>query len=399
VPFPPTFAWGVAIPSTQSEGAAPASDWRDWERQGKATYSADGNGFATNYRDDLRRLADAGVRNVRLCPEWARIEPENGRLDAWAVEHYQQVFAAAADAGLSVWVTLVDGSLPAWFSLDEKGFRDRRARSYLWPRHVERCAETFGEWAHVWVPILRPLRLARAGYLTGSAPPGLTHLPRFLDTLVGLHLGLGEAWRVLRGSAPVATGFDVAEVRSAGPEPTARARARRVDELHWQLWAGAWREGELVVPGFAPQAAPALRGAFDLVGATVEDRVTVGEDGAWATAPAPEDVGGLVHRLAEEAGDRPVVVLGQHVADADRLSNVLDELEGSVDDGVPLRGWFAEPAVDGYEGPAGFHPGRGLWDRERNPRPTVELLSERIRASAPPPPDVDLSQAVILDEP
>ena len=146
----------------------------------------------------------SGSRDVRLCPEWARLEPENGRVDPWAVEHYQHVFTAAVDAGLRPWIALVDRSLPGWFGLDERGFRDRRARSYFWPRHVERCAELFGEWAHAWVPIVAPFRLARAGYLTGTAPPGRTDAGRFLDTLAGLHLGLGEAWRVLRGGAPVA---------------------------------------------------------------------------------------------------------------------------------------------------------------------------------------------------
>ena len=250
---------------------------------------------------------------MRLCPEWARLEPENGRVDPWAVEHYQHVFTAAVDAGLRPWIALVDRSLPGWFGLDERGFRDRRARSYFWPRHVERCAELFGEWAHAWVPIVAPFRLARAGYLTGTAPPGRTDAGRFLDTLAGLHLGLGEAWRVLRGGAPVAAAFDVAEVRPADREPTTRARARRVEDLLW-AWTTALRDGQVTLPDWGAVAAPALADACDLIGLVVADRLTVPEDGDWGAQPVPEDVGGLVRRAAEEGPDRPIVVLGQRVA-------------------------------------------------------------------------------------
>lgn len=392
------FGWGVGFASTQAEGAAELSDWRDWERQGRVPYSADGNGFATNHRGDLRLFEEAGLTDVRLCPEWARLEPENGRVDPWAVEHYQQVLSAAVDAGLRPWIALVDRSLPGWFGFDERGFRDRRARSYYWPRHVERCAELFGAWTHAWVPIVAPFRLARTGYLTGTAPPGRTDPGRFLDALAGLHLGLGEAWRVLRGSAPVAAAFDVAEVRAADREPTTRARARRAEDLIW-AWTTALRDGELTLPGRGTVPAPGLREACDLVGLVVADRVTVPEDGAWSATPMPEDVGGLLRRAAEEGPDRPLVVLGQRVGDPDRLDATLAEVRAARDDGVELRAWFAEPAVDGYEWEAGFGPQLGLWDRDRNPRPALDLLREAVTADEPADGldlDLDVSGAVML---
>lgn len=397
MPFPTPFAWGAAVSSTAAEGAAPASDWRDWERQGRAPYSGDGNGFGTRYRNDLRTIAEAALGHVRLGLDWSRLEPENGRRDLRAVDHYLQVLAAAKDAGLQVWAALVDRSLPAWFAIDERGFRDRQARSYLWPRHVEYCAETFGEMVDTWVPILRPLRLARDGYLVGQAPPGRRHLSQFLDTLIGVHQGLGEAWRVLRGGPPVAGGYDLAEVRSTNRERTTHDRAARVEALHW-CWTGALRDAELVIPGYGVRPLPALREAFDLLAVTIEDRVMVDEQGGWSTTSVPQDVGGLLHRVAEQAPDRQIVVIGQQVENPDRLSGVLAELEGSLADGVPLVGWFAEPAIDGYEALPGFRRQTGLWDRDRAPRPTLDLLSE-VAADSRPPDPVDFDSAVLLDRP
>lgn len=393
--LPDDFGWGVAFSSLQAEGAGPASDWRDWESQGRAPYSGEGGGFGTGYRDDLRRFAATNLTDVRLTLEWSRLEPVDDQVDPWAVEHYQGILAAALESGLRVWATLVDRTLPGWFGLDERGFRERRARSYFWPRHVERCAELFGDDVHAWVPIARPLRMARAGYLVGTAPPGRADARRFGDALVGTHLAQLEAWRVLRGGPPVATCYDVADIRASVAELEARQAARRVEAGHWG-WTSAFRDGVLDLGAGPRVQVPQHREAFDVVGLTVEDRVLVGARGEWAGQHVPQDVATLVRRAAEEGPDRPLVVLGQHVRDPDELTAVAAELEAAVDDGVALRGWFAEPAIDGYEG-TGRSPTRlGLFDGARQPRPQADLLAELAAPSRPPP---DFSNAVILGRP
>src|SRR4051812_3814516 len=91
--------WGRGASATQCEGAAPASDWLAWERAGRAPASGDGNGFGTRYAEDFAGLAALGLTHHRLSIEWARIEPEPGRRDPEAVEHYLEVLLAARAAG------------------------------------------------------------------------------------------------------------------------------------------------------------------------------------------------------------------------------------------------------------------------------------------------------------
>ena len=76
--WPAGFLWGTGASSTQCEGAAPASDWWDWERAGRAPPSGDGNGFASRYAGDFALLAELGLVHHRLSLEWARLEPEPG---------------------------------------------------------------------------------------------------------------------------------------------------------------------------------------------------------------------------------------------------------------------------------------------------------------------------------
>src|ERR1700753_3647003 len=101
--WPTDFLWGTGASSTQAEGAAPASDWWDWERAGKGPISNDGNGFAQRYAEDFRLYADLGLTHHRLSIEWARIEPEPGLVDERAVAHYRDVLASARAAGVAPW--------------------------------------------------------------------------------------------------------------------------------------------------------------------------------------------------------------------------------------------------------------------------------------------------------
>ena len=58
--------------------------------------------------------------------------------------------------------------------------------------------------------------------------------------------------------------------------------------------------------------------------------------------------------------------------------------------------WLQRTMVDGYELPAGPGLSCGLFDRDRNPRPVVAVLSEAVAASAPaviePDPDPDAQE-------
>jgi beta-glucosidase len=144
--------WGTGASSTQCEGAAPASDWWAWERAGHAPRSLDGNGFATRYAEDFALLAELGLTHHRLSIEWARIEPERGRHDAAAIDHYRTMLGAAREAGIAAWVCLLHFTLPHWFA-DDGGFLIDANRTQVWARHVDFVAETFGDLVAGWQPV------------------------------------------------------------------------------------------------------------------------------------------------------------------------------------------------------------------------------------------------------
>lgn len=400
--WPEGFWWGTAASSTQAEGAAPASDWFGWERAGHAPPSGDGNGFATQYADDFARLASYGLTHHRLSIEWARIEPAPGRRDPAAVEHYRAVLEAARAAGVAPWVCFHHFSLPGWFA-EEGAFRDDKSRGYYWPRHVAFCAETFGDLVAGWKPINESFAYVAGAYLLGELPPGRRDVEQFFAAYRGILLAQRDAWRELRGGGrPVATIHDLSPLFAIDESVPAERNTRAADELMWDVWMRADRDGELAMPGRAAVEVPDLRECADLIGFSYYSAQAVDREMGFAPypsgarvgplgyAPWPEGLGIVLRRLDEELPNRPLLVcelgLGTSVAQPDDqwredyLRESLAVVDDAVDDGIDVRGVFFWTGVDNYEWRHGFDVQFGLFDRDREPRPSADAVRQIIQS-------------------
>ena len=377
------FYWGTGASSNQCEGSAPASDWARWERIGRAPPSGNGNGFGARYAEDFELLASFGLTHHRLSIEWARIEPRQGERDNDAIEHYRRVLEAAHAAGVKPWVCLHHFTLPGWFGDDLGGFLDDRAAGYWWPRHVDFIAETFGDLVFGWKPMNEPVAYALAGFLSGEFPPGRSDANDFRKVVRNLHAANAHAARLLRGTgAPVATIHNLSPIYAADSTPESRARASRVEEVMWRSWT-----------------APELLEPFDLLGFSYYSAFAVAGDGRFHNHPADAKVGPMgyapwsvglgevLHRLAEEHPNMPILVdecgIGTDDDDwrATYLRECLDEVDRALADGIDLRGFFHWTAVDNYEWLHGYSVPFGLIDRDRNVRDSMEVLASAIRES------------------
>jgi beta-glucosidase len=387
------FVWGTTASSTGAEGAAPASDWARWERLGRVPASADGAGFGVDAADDAGQLAALGLRAHRLTLEWARLEPESGRRDMDEVERYRALLAAVRAAGLAVWVTLHHTSLPGWFADDERGFRDDRARRLHWPRHVDWCAETFGDLVDGWVPIEDPVGWAVRGHLLGSRPPFLRDRIVTTEAVDGALEATLLAARLLHGhGTPVMAVFGAPTLHRADDD--AGPALREWEELLWDPWLGALRNGIVRVPGRAPREDPDWLTTVDVVGIAHDHPVGVRADGALAPWPAAgrrslagfvpvvDELVVAVHRVAEALPRRRLAVAAHGLPTEDdtwRVSFVEETVRaarGVSAEGVDLAGWFHDTAVDGYEWVRGFAAPRGLLTRDRRPKDSALRLGE-----------------------
>ncbi len=377
------FDCGVVLTATELEGPARAASWRRWVDTGRAPNPTrdmvDGAGFTDSWADDLEQLAGLGATSVLLTLEWATLEPRPRQYDGDAIEFRRQVFETARNLGLEPWACLVDGTLPGWFADDEGGFGDDRSRGLTWPRHVDWIGETFGDQVAGWVPQREPLHNALRQYLFGTAPPGRRDPAAAADAVADAIRAEYEAWRLLAGSAPVATYQTARPVTAAPDDVKAGPLAAGFERLLWHPWLAAITEGQLIVGDHPPRRIDGLRGAFDRVIVQLRPAVQIDGAGRWHHHPANMEPGptGLVawpdasaealHRVVDEVDDRPVIAAGDLADVAEDGSRRPDYqqaiLEVAVDAGA--SGWWQSSPIDGYHYEYGFdlHPGLISYDR------------------------------------
>lgn len=404
----PALRWGTASAAVPAEGAAPASTWARWEATGRAPRSGEGAGFAVDHARDWAMLAEHGLTVAGVGLDWARIEPRPGQVAGDAVEHAGHVLDTAAAAGIDVWITLLDVSLPGWFADDRGGLTDDRDRGYFWARHVDRAGELLGDRVAGWVPVEDPVGLAREGWLAGTRPPGRRDPAALVDALRAAHLAGIEAWRLLRsGGRPVATSHalvpvtPVARTRDPSEREAAADHARRLDRLAFGSWVELLRDGRLALPGRPPEELPDAATAYDLLGVSYDHAIAVHADGTTAPYPAdvpvgaegwapwPEGLGASLRRVHDALPRRELLVTGFGLgtragpdgtdAGDPRRTEVLEasvaQIVGAATDGVPVRAALHRSAVDGYEWERGFTVRRGVFDRGRRPKPSATVLA------------------------
>jgi len=278
-----SFKRGAALTTASTLGFAENSD----------IGSTAGNGFFRRWPDDLAALQEAGITDVRLTLDWARLQPRPAGLDDDWAERYEQMLVAAAAIDLRVWATLHDGSIPRWFDNDG-GLDDDEAFTTWWPRWVERVADRFGEHVAGWVPF-------------AEIPVDAPTQP-WRDT-----------WTILEGTSPV-----VASVSSDAPS---------IEEY---VGRASFLGVELPIPWQPDDAVgdPQLEAATTQWGRAIRDRA--------------DDFGGPV----VITGFHP----GHDNADAAALivEQLVHSLDDAIADGVDVDTCFIDPAITAPDTPPGL---------------------------------------------
>ncbi len=395
---------GAVLTSTELEGVSPAADWSLWIRRGKAPPHDPvvADAFLTSWADDLDQLVGLGLDTIAVTLEWARLEPTAGAHDHDEVERRRQLLTGARERGLRVWACLVDGTLPGWFADDEGGFVDDRARSLVWPRHIDWIGEHFGDLVDGWIPQREPAHWALRRHLRALAPPGRTDPLAAAEAVRAGVLADGEAWRLLRGTAPVATYQTARIVRPVADDVKAARRASATERLLWHPWLRALGHGRLVVGDLPEREIDHLRGAFDRIVVELRPPIEVTGAGAWGPFPPqgrrgptgwipwPEALAEALQRTVDELGGHRIVAAGS-LADVtddgkarpDHLRTMLDLVAEVTGDGADAGGWWQSSPIDGYHWEHGHGLAPGVIDRHRQETAAAVELRRRAGTDRP----------------
>jgi beta-glucosidase len=382
------------------------------------------------YRDDVKLMADLGLKAYRFSIAWARVLPEGkGRVNNGGLDFYERLVDCLLEHGIEPLATLYHWDLPA--ALDDRG-------GWLNPD----IADWFAEYAGVlfrrldgrvksWATLNEPWVVTDGGYLHGALAPG--HRNRFEAPIASHHLlrSHGAAVKAYRAEGKHKIGIVVnlepkyaASDSDADRAATARADAymnrqyldpvfhgRYPEELK-EIFGEAW-------PEWPDEDYALIRQPIDFLGVNYYTRnVTRHDENAWPLRAAPvkqhatySETGwevfpqGLTDTLTwvrDRYGNPPVyitengsafydppVVEGDTLEDplrVDYLRRHLRAVHSAISQGCDVRGYMAWSLLDNLEWSLGFSKRFGIVHvdfrtQKRTPKASARLYSHIVASN------------------
>jgi beta-glucosidase len=167
--FPKGFSWGAATASYQVEGGIENTDWAEATRDGRVPTCGIACDHYNRYEEDFDIAKSLGHNAHRLSIEWARIEPEEGKFNDEAIEHYRKVLTALRVRDIKPHVTLWHFTLPLWFS--EKGGFEQHDSPKIFARYCAYVTAKLGDLCDDFSTMNEPNVYGSNGWLRGTWPP------------------------------------------------------------------------------------------------------------------------------------------------------------------------------------------------------------------------------------
>jgi beta-glucosidase len=199
--FPDGFLWGAATASYQVEGGIPNCDWAQGAREGKVPECGRACDHYNRYEEDFDIAKALGHKVHRFSVEWARIEPEEGKFNEKAIEHYRAVVRALRMRDIEPQVTLWHFTLPQWFS--ERGGWEHASAPAVFARYCDFVANAFADEVIHFATINEPMVVAGIGYLRGAWPPFHKRaFLKYLRVLRNMQKGHNTAYLLIKKHHP-----------------------------------------------------------------------------------------------------------------------------------------------------------------------------------------------------
>ena len=403
--FPPGFLWGAATSAYQVEGGN-VNDWSQWEeknadrlvkqarvywqpwQQKKFPEMFNRNNYICGsacksyelFREDIKCLKEMNCSAYRLGIEWARIEPEAGRFDKQAIEHYRLILKTLKENNIKVVLTLWHWTNPLWL-IKEGGWESKKVRDYF-DRYARLIVNELGDLVDFWVTLNEPLMIIGHGYFDGKFPPNKKFSPdlfKVLNNFVAVHK---DCYKIIHNQYPNA---QVSITMTAGAF-TAANKYNPLEILMVKL-ANYFRNDWFL---------RRVNGYYDFLGVNwyhhdrlvwyppfkknLNEKIT---DRGWEIYPK-----GIYLVLKNfKKFNKPVYVLENGIADAydklrpDFIKDHLAYVHKAIAEGVDVRGYFYWSLLDNFEWAEGYWPKFGLYavDRKtfkRMARPSAKVYAQ-----------------------
>lgn len=408
--FPEDFLWGASTASHQVEGGT-INQWSEWElahaselakkaekrfghlpiwpeikreaSQPENYVSGEGADHYHRYSEDFDLIKQLNLSSFRFSVEWSRIEPEEGKWDEKAVEHYRQYIKELEKRGIEPVLNIWHWTLPTWFT-DKGGFKKRSNLVYF-DRFVQKIANEYSEHLKFVITLNEPNVYVSFGYLTGEWPPQEKNPWAGLKTYYNLTVAHKRAYKILKAKKPslqIGIATQLVNIQAKRPHNIIDEAATKIMRAGWNWW-------------FLKR----VRNYQDFVGFNYyfsdyykffkrnNPKVPLNDKGWYME---PEGLYPLLLR-AWAHFKKPIMVTESGVADSHDqyrqwwIQEQIIAMERAMSEGVEIIGYFHWSLLDNFEWTEGWWPKFGLVevDREngmkRIVRPSAKWFADKIK--------------------
>lgn len=415
--FPDQFLWGAATASYQIEGSPDADGKGEsiWDRfshtPGNVWNGETGDVACDHYRryeEDVNLMSQIGLNAYRFSISWPRIFPAGGgKANVKGLDFYRRLIEKLQQHKIRPAVTLYHWDLPQ--ALQDRGGWTNRDTAKYFSEYAAYVYDKLDLPVSMWITLNEPWVIAILGHAFGIHAPGVSDFKSAFQVSHNLLLGHGLAVKAFREAKrtgePIGITLNLAPVEPLTEKQDDLEAASRSDGFmnRWFLdpiFRGSYPADMVEVfsrnfelPQTEKGDDQVIAEPIDFLGINNYTRVLVeasGDENAFMGTPVnpqeaeytemgwevyPQGLYDLLTRVHRDYGPLPLYVTENGAAFPDELDengqvndprriNYLEkyihQCWKAVQDGVPLKGYFAWTLMDNFEWAFGYSKRFGL---------------------------------------
>lgn len=260
--FPKDFLWGAASAAYQIEGAFDSdgkgpSIWDAFTKIPGKTFEGTNGDVAIDhyhrYKEDVKLMAEMGLKAYRFSVSWSRILPEGeGEVNEAGLQFYEDLVDELIKNGVEPVLTLYHWDLPLALQEKYNGWESRETVK-AFKQYCELLFERLGKKVTYWVTFNEQNVFTSMGYRWESHPPNVSDTKRLFEANHIINLANAEAIQLFRKMVPegkIGPSFGYGPVYPLTSNPSDVLAAENAHDFNNAWWLDVYCKGKYPVMTF-----------------------------------------------------------------------------------------------------------------------------------------------------
>lgn len=378
--FPKGFLFGAATSAHQIEGGNFNSDWYAWEKEGNHIANNDTSEVAADswnkWREDIELLKKTNQNAYRFSIEWAKIEPEEGKFDQTAIEHYRDILTELKKNNITPLVGLHHFTNPQW--LDKIGGFTNKKSIKFFMRYATKAIDELGDLSNLWATFNEPKVYILKGNVEAEWYPGKRNLVKAYKIYKNINRAHKETYCAIKKLGNYQVGI-VQNISAYIPK-----RSSFLNNMFVRI--AKYFDTTIFIKPIVKY--------IDFLGINYYMKFELQAKKPFISRPGTlkNDYGwninqeGIYQIITENTKwNKPIYLTENGIADAEDkyraqfITEALNNIAKSIKNGADVKGYFYWSLLDNFEWAAGYTMKFGLADINRKLRPSAEVYKHLIQ--------------------